>query len=102
MQRIVAVAIVLFSPVALAVESTTAFWHWSAHGDSIVLIVLGAWIVRRQCLKAMYPEHPTTPPRKRGLRLSGARSPVQNMPAWFAQYAAIQLWVRNHFRHYLR
>ncbi|MEM9601443.1 MAG: hypothetical protein AAGA11_01160 [Pseudomonadota bacterium] len=97
MQRFLALACVAHTPAALASDPHLPFWHLSAHGDSIVLICLGLWIVRRQCMKALYPETPKRNRRGAGAGgLMGSRQATPR-PLLAAQLASFRSWVRSQF-----
>ncbi|MEM7379274.1 MAG: hypothetical protein AAF460_17450 [Pseudomonadota bacterium] len=95
MQRFLAVACVVNAPVALASDPRLPFWHLGAHGDSIALICLGLWLVRRQCMKTLYPESPPRSRRGAGMRgLSGSRTALP-LPLLWAQVASLRSWLRS-------
>lgn len=95
MRRNACVLFLLTSPSAFAAESVRPFWHLSEHGDSLLLIALGLFIVRRECLKALYPDRPLARRSARVARLSIPSIALAPRGGWGTHLALWQARLRR-------
>jgi|GEM_PF-4140623 len=86
MRRMAGMMFLFTAPQAFAAEPSMPFWHLSEHGDSILLILLGAFIVRRECLKMLYPEPKVSRLSRQRRCVSHSRRSVMAQE-WTAQFA---------------
>lgn len=95
MRRVICAAFLLQAPALFASDDFSAFWHLDRHGDSILLILFGAWLVRRQCFIAMYPEKRKSRVTPRTFRHGVVRDAMKVEPTWSVQFALLPMWLRT-------